>query len=166
MTTESQGRHKYYRFKSEKVAQVIESIASLLPVAEKQNEIKASNGLRYARTCYDHLAGKTGVMITTALIQKKILLQQDHRFIVPKKGKQWFATIGIDVDLVSMAKRKFAYPCLDWSERKHHLGGGLGAALLDTIFQNDWVRRIRQSREIIITGAGKKELGKMLEIEI
>jgi DNA-binding transcriptional ArsR family regulator len=168
LAVDNQGRHKYYRFRNDKVAQIIETIASLLPIDnnDKQKEIAQLNGIRYARTCYDHLAGKTGVAITNALLQKKILIEQKNNYTVSVQGIKWFREIGIDIDIVRQAKRKFAYPCLDWSERKHHLGGALGAVLLNTIANKDWVRKIKQSREVIITGTGKKELSKRLNIEI
>lgn len=168
LAVDNQGRHKYYRFSNDKVAQVIETIACLLPMDnnDQQKGTAQLTGIRYARTCYDHLAGKTGVIITNALLQKKVLIEQQNNYTVSEQGIKWFAAIGIDIAVVRQAKRKFAYPCLDWSERKHHLGGALGAVLLDTIANNDWIRKIKQSREIIFTGTGKKELSKRLDIEI
>jgi DNA-binding transcriptional ArsR family regulator len=168
LAVDNQGRHKYYRFRSDKVAQVIETIAGLLPMDnnDKQKETIPLNGIKYARTCYDHLAGKAGVAITNGLLEKKILVQQKNNYTVSVLGVKWFGEIGINVDAVLQMKRKFAYPCLDWSERKHHLAGALGAAFLDAIENKDWIRKIKQSREIIITGVGKRELSKILDIEI
>jgi DNA-binding transcriptional ArsR family regulator len=167
LAVDNQGRHKYYRFMNDKVAQTIETIASLLPMNNNiQNETAPLNGIQYARTCYDHLAGKAGVAITNGLLEKKILVRRKNDFTVSVSGVKWFGDIGINVDAVWQLKRKFAYPCLDWSERKHHLGGALGAVFLDTIANKDWVRKIKQSREMIITGIGKRELTKRLGIEI
>src|SRR5687768_3649137 len=127
LATDNQGRHKYYRFRNDKVAQAIETIASLLPMNDKNDKKDTiqKNGIRYARTCYDHLAGRVGVTITNGLLQKKILIEQKSNYTVSVEGIKWFGAIGIDVDAVRKLKRKFAYPCLDWSERKHHLGGSL-----------------------------------------
>jgi DNA-binding transcriptional ArsR family regulator len=168
LSADTQGRHRYYRFTSNKIAGIIESIAGLLPVNNitEQPGSVSPNGIRYARTCYDHIAGKLGVTITNGLLQKKILAADKDQYRVTAPGIKWFNTIGIDIDLVKQTKRKFAYPCLDWSERKHHLGGALGAALLDIIAKNDWIRKAKQTREIIITGAGRRELGERLGLEL
>lgn len=168
LIVDSQGRHKYYRFANDKVAQVIETIASLLPIDNynQEKETTQLNGIRYARTCYDHLAGKAGVAITNGLLEKKILVPQKNNYTVSVSGVKWFGEIGININAVHQLKRKFAYPCLDWSERKHHLGGALGAVFLDTLTTKGWIRKIKQSREIIITGPGKSELNKRLGIEI
>ncbi len=169
LSTDTQGRHKYYRFSNDKVAQVIEMIAGLLPVPDGTNERSTnenSTGIRYARTCYDHIAGKTGVIITKALLQQKILVDKKDRYEVSRNGEKWFREIGIDTNKVSELKRKFAYPCLDWTERKHHLGGALGAVLLDEALARDWFRKIKRSREILLTGTGRKELNKRLGIEL
>ncbi|HEV7782245.1 MAG TPA: winged helix-turn-helix domain-containing protein [Chitinophagaceae bacterium] len=163
LATDNQGRHKYYRFRNDKVAQVMETIASLLPEnSAAQKDPVPTSGVRYARTCYDHLAGRTGVLITRAMLQKKVFTDKKDRYDVSPTGIKWFQEIGISVDEVREMKRKFAYPCLDWSERKPHLGGALGAALLNAFLAKDWIRKVKQSREIIITGTGKKELGKLL----
>ena len=168
LAVDNQGRHKYYRFMNDKVAQTIETIASLLPMNndDRQKETAPLNGIKYARTCYDHLAGKVGVAITNGLLEKKILVEQKNNYTVSALGVKWFGEIGININAVLQLKRKFAYPCLDWSERKHHLGGALGAVFLDSIANKEWVRKIKQSREIIITGIGKRELSKRLAIEI
>ncbi len=97
LAVDNQGRHKYYRFKNDKVAQVIETIASLLPVDnnDKQKEIAPLNGIKYARTCYDHLAGKAGVAITNGLLEKEILVEQKNNYTVSALGVKWFGEIGI-----------------------------------------------------------------------
>jgi DNA-binding transcriptional ArsR family regulator len=168
LAVDNQGRHKYYRYKNDKVAQVIETIASLLPMnnPDEQKNNFPLDGIKYARTCYDHLAGKAGVAIANGLLQKKILVEQMSNYSVSAQGAKWFLEIGIDVDAVRQMKRKFAYPCLDWSERKHHLAGALGSVFLDTIANKDWIRKTKQSREVIITGIGKRELSKRLDIEL
>ena len=163
----SQGRHKYYRFANEKVAHTIETIAGLLPmIADVEKSNPVVHGIKHARTCYDHLAGKTGVLITKALLNKKILLDKKNSYSVSSAGIKWFAALEIEVAAVQKTKRKFAYPCLDWSERKHHLAGALGTALLNAFITNDWIRKVKQSRELIITGTGRREFSKKLGIEL
>lgn len=168
LTVEKQGRHRYYRYASPDVARVIESMANLLPPDQK-NEKKENNALTnisFARTCYDHIAGKIGVGITGAFIKKKIIEVAGKKYDVSGFGNNWFRSAGINVDEIKLQKRSFAYPCLDWTERKHHLAGALGAALLQMMLKADWIRRVKHSREIILTSKGKTELKKRLDLEI
>ncbi|HLG41302.1 MAG TPA: helix-turn-helix transcriptional regulator [Chitinophagaceae bacterium] len=162
LLAKKQGRHKYYRFANDRVAQAIENIAGLMPVSPLLKSINHSNltGIKYARTCYDHLAGKIGVQLTHSLIKNKWLITYADRYEVSTAGTKQFENIGIDISAVQKQSRKFAYPCLDWSERNHHLGGALGAALLQSMIQNDWVRKLKYTRELVITGKGKVEMSK------
>ena len=166
LKSEKQGRHKYYRFANDRVAQAIENIATLMPVSlsSKSADNLVASGIKYARTCYDHLAGRIGVQLTKALVQHEVLIAFTDRYEVSNAGNKWFKELGIDIIATQKQNRKFAYPCLDWSERNHHLGGALGAALLQSMTQKDWIRKIKHSREIVITGRGKVELTRRLKI--
>jgi predicted transcriptional regulator len=165
LKVEKQGRHRYYRYANEDVARIIETIASLSSLSGKRvEEIVAPVGIKYARSCYDHIAGKFGVNILNAFFKKKILKQMGQNFIVTTKGNAWFTEAGINVKELQLKKRCFAYPCLDWSERKHHVAGALGASLLELFLKKDWVRRVSHSRELIVTAKGRSELEKRLEI--
>lgn len=168
LTVEKQGRHKYYQFANDNIALIIENIANLLPFDSPchQEENLLPQGIKYARTCYDHLAGKVGVQITTALLDQRLLQYNNDSFVITKNGENWFQNIGINIEHLYSMKRKTAFPCLDWSERKHHLGGALGATLLKTMLTNDWLRRISESREVIITPKGKQELSKRLKLTV
>jgi DNA-binding transcriptional ArsR family regulator len=167
LITEKQGRHKYYRFANDRVAQAIENIAGLMPVSpfSKTTDHTKLPGIKYARTCYDHLAGKIGVQLTDSLLQHKWLIAYTDRYEVSYAGNKWFESLDIDITATQKQKRKFAYPCLDWSERNHHLGGALGAALLQSMIRRDWIRNVKHSREIIITGKGKTEMSKTLKLD-
>ena len=164
LKSEKQGRHKYYRFANDRVALAIENIAGLMPASSSANASANSEplGIKYARTCYDHLAGKVGVQVTQSLLKNKWLIDCDDRYELSRAGHKKFSEIGIDVDVAQTQNRKFAYPCLDWSERTHHLGGALGAALLNTFIANDWIRKVKNSREVVVTGKGMKEFAKSL----
>jgi DNA-binding transcriptional ArsR family regulator len=166
LRSEKQGRHKYYRFPNERVAQAIENIAGLLPVASSTRVVIPAQqvGIKYARTCYDHLAGCVGVQLTQSLLKNKWLIAYDDRYEISGSGRQKFEKLGIDITATQKQNRKFAYPCLDWSERNHHLGGALGAALLDSMIVRDWVRKVKHSRELLVTGKGKKELDRLFKI--
>ena len=166
LTVVKQGRHKYFKLANENVARVIESIGYLLP---QKNQIKKQitknekKGIKYARTCYDHLAGKIAVEITESLMKNEIIIFRPDKYEISEKGKKWFRNLAVNTDELQNVKRKFAFPCLDWSERKFHIGGALGAAILDLFIQKGWVRKSKFSREITLTGIGELELSKILK---
>ena len=169
LRVEKQGRHRYFRYKSADVAQVIESMASLITINDKHHKNKIlpkSSPITQARTCYDHLAGNFGVSLTQALITQKFISLFNQTYQVSPLGKDWFLQLGIDVESLKSQKRAFAYPCLDWSERKYHLAGALGAALLETLLQKQWIKKKADSREIMITPKGKIELRDKLNLEV
>jgi DNA-binding transcriptional ArsR family regulator len=168
LRSEKQGRHKYYRFASDRVAQAIENIAALMPVSVSLKPVAGQHtaGIRYARTCYDHLAGKLGVQVTGVFLKNKWLIAYDDRYELSSAGQRLFESLDIDISATQQQNRKFAYPCLDWSERNHHLAGALGAALLDSMISKDWIRKVKHSREIIVTGNGRIEMGKRFKISL
>lgn len=165
VTVEKQGRHRYFRLANEEVAQVIESMASLIP--NRGIEIKKSleaQKLDFARTCYDHLAGNLSIQLVSALLGKRVILFDGDRFDVTDFGKNWFGELGIDIDELKNKKRSFAHKCLDWTQRKHHIGGALGAAILENFLKNDWVRRKANTREIVVTSLGERKLFEQFAI--
>ncbi|ABQ05970.1 ArsR/SmtB family transcription factor [Flavobacterium johnsoniae] len=164
LTVESQGRHKYYKLLNPEIAGVIEGIANLVPKERQKNVTDNNSGIKYCRTCYDHLAGKIGVEITAKLIDKKYIVLDNKAFLVTEEGKNFFNNLGIDLEALKKQKRIFAKPCLDWSERKHHLSGSLAAALLNKMFEMDWIRRIDNSRAVSITANGQKALYDKLKL--
>ncbi|HET6996232.1 MAG TPA: winged helix-turn-helix domain-containing protein [Chitinophagaceae bacterium] len=168
LRSEKQGRHKYYRFASDRVAQAIENIAALMPVSAslKSTADPHTAGIRYARTCYDHLAGRLGVQVTGVFLKNKWLITHDDRYELSVAGERLFESLDIDISATQKQNRKFAYPCLDWSERNHHLAGSLGAALLEAMISKHWVRKVKHSREILITGEGRIEMVKRFKIDI
>lgn len=163
---EKQGRHKYYKIAKPEVAYVIESIASLLPEKKAKLENTDQNsGIKFCRTCYDHLAGKVGVAITEQLVRKGYLLETESDYSVPPKGLKWFLLQGIDTAALQLQRRAFARQCLDWSERRSHLAGSLGTALLEMMLEKDWIRRKKHSREIILTSKGTGKLYALLKLQ-
>lgn len=166
LTVEKQGRHRYYRYANSNVARVIESMASLIPISRnlKRVERPEPRGEMFARTCYDHLAGKVGVNITSSLIKNGIIEITGERYRVTSSGEEWFKSIGIDINELKAQKRSFAHQCLDWSERKHHMAGALGAAILQFMLDNDWIRKKQHSREVIVTPKGKQEMKDKLSL--
>ncbi len=168
LSVEKQGRHRYFKYANAEVAQVIESMASLVPLHKEFKKIKTPklNDFTYARTCYDHLAGSVGVKITNSLLDNKIIEISGKDYEVTLSGKKWFSKMGLNINIIKLQKRSFAHQCLDWSERKHHIAGALGASLLDIMIKKDWIRKKKNSREVIITSFGKMELNNRLNIEI
>lgn len=163
-----QGRHRYYSFANEEVAYVAESIANLTKqnITSKPKEPLNKNYIKFCRTCYDHLAGKVGVLIVDQLVLRKIIELQDRTFIVTKKGNIFFSEFGLDLEELQKQKRYFSKACLDWSERKYHLAGALGAAILDRMLQLDWIRRTKNSRAVIITSIGQTGLKDKFEVKL
>lgn len=167
LTVEKQGRHHYFRFSRDEVAYTVEGLANLVPKGELKKHTGETDlsDFQYCRTCYDHLAGRVGVMLTEQLLRKKFLRLNGHKlFDLTTKGSQFFKEFKIDVEELRDQRRIFAKPCLDWSERKYHLAGALGAAVLEKMLQNDWLRNKKNSRDVVITGKGRKEMTRLFEI--
>jgi DNA-binding transcriptional ArsR family regulator len=168
LSVEKQGRHKYYRFSNKEVAYAVEAMASLIPKPEITSKKETENypPIKYCRTCYDHLAGKIGVALTDSLLEQKIILNKNDTFQISAEGEKWFSDFGIDIEEAQKQKRIFLKPCLDWSERRNHLAGSVGAMLLNKMITEDWLRKTKNSRAIIITGKGEKELLKHFKIVV
>jgi DNA-binding transcriptional ArsR family regulator len=168
LSVESQGRHRYYKFSRKDIAYAIEAMATLVSpsTTKKIHAPEITSGIKYCRTCYDHLAGKAGVALTESLQQQKIIIVKNNLFELSRKGEQWFAALGIDIPALQQQRRSFLRPCLDWSERRHHMAGSLAAALLDKMLSADWMRKIKNSRELIITAKGEKKLYEYLKLTI
>ncbi len=164
----AQGRHRYYSFANDHVSHVVESLASLskeqLPVKREKKILKT--GVKYCRTCYDHLAGYVGVAITEAMVKEGFLLKLDIGYLVSEKGWEWLTQFNILESNFIKSRRPLTRECLDWSERRSHLSGHLGAVLLEQMLLKDWFRKVKFSRELVITSKGKKSLYNILGINL
>lgn len=121
--------------------------------------------LRHARMCYDHLAGELGIGITDGLVKQGLLRKEEDAFALTKKGVGWFTNLGVDLEKTRGKRRKFASQCLDWSERRDHLGGALGAALAERLIDLGWIARKRNSRAVTVTVSGAAKLREELELQ-
>ncbi|MFK7696046.1 ArsR/SmtB family transcription factor [Paenibacillus sp. HJGM_3] len=160
LVMEMSGRHRYYRLAGPEVAYALEAlnaIAKQKPVRSLK-EYDQSKVLRYARTCYDHIAGEVGVGLTDRLLALRMIERSGRDFVVSQEGYERFKRFGIDVDQVQKGRRHFARQCLDWSERRHHIAGGLGAAITNRLFELGWITRIPGGRAVRVTEAGLKGL--------
>jgi hypothetical protein len=126
----------------------------------------AAERLRQGRTCYDHLAGRLGVGITDALLARRALRRSDGGFEVSGSGERLLGRIGVDVDAARERRRAFALACLDWTERRSHLAGALGAELCDRLFELGWVERSGSDRGVGLTEAGSAALREVLEVDL
>ncbi|MGB3126860.1 MAG: helix-turn-helix transcriptional regulator [Pseudomonas sp.] len=161
LACETQGRHRYYRLAGAHVAQAIEYLSAIapIPVPAPKPLTHQARGLRFARCCYNHLAGQLGVAVTQALQSNGYLRAiGDRHFEVSPEGAVWFLTLGIDAGALKPARQ-----CLDWTERTHHLAGPLGVQMLGALCEAGWLRRAKDSREVRVTPKGwaqfKAQLG-------
>ncbi|MBZ6074739.1 ArsR/SmtB family transcription factor [Microvirga puerhi] len=157
-----QGRHRYYRLASSEVAQAIEALMAVASVGPKRHRPVGpkDEALRRARTCYDHLAGRLGIALADTLTERHYIVLSDSAGAVTDEGRRFFCDFGIDPDAGSGRGRALCRTCLDWSERRPHLAGRLGAALCDRLFELGWVERIKDSRALAITASGQRGLAE------
>ena len=156
----SQGRHRYFRLASGDVARMLEAILAVAGIgADASGTHRATPrvppALRDARTCYDHLAGRTAVAITDALLARGAIILTPEAGEVTEVGRSLFGDLGVAMTPPSRSRRLYCRPCLDWSERRAHLGGSIGAALFDRLIALDWLRRGRESRVVTVTPKGR-----------
>ena len=163
LASTAQGRHKYFRFASAEVAQLVESLMRVAP--RRQAPAPAhEEPIRRARFCYDHLAGSLGTGLF-GLMQRKKWLAADgadgRQLELTARGGKALARIGVDVEAARARRRLFACRCLDWSERQDHLGGALGAAVAERLQALRWIERARHSRVVRVTPAGEAGLAEL-----
>jgi len=167
LKVERQGRHKYFSFSKPEIAYVVESLASLSGHSSKKMERdNVRTGIKYCRSCYDHLAGHVGVKITEALEEKKAIRKHVNSYLVTTSGWKLLTQLGIAKSEMLNNRRPLTRQCLDWSERKPHIAGQVGAMLLDTMLEKSWFKRMRFSRELIITTKGRSEIQKLFGVEV
>jgi DNA-binding transcriptional ArsR family regulator len=169
-----QGRHRYIRLADSAVADLIEDLAEYaapgppMPLEGRRSlrAVLASEAMARARTCYDHLAGRLGVRITDALTNAG-LLDQAAGFALTSSGVDWLnAAMGVDVAALRAGRRPLVRPCLDWTERRPHLGGAVGAALCERFFAESWVTRLSGSRAIRVSAAGVQAMQRLQGIDL
>ena len=165
---ERRGRQQLYSLAGAQVAEALETLqllAPTTPVRSLSGSTRMRN-LRWAWTCYDHLAGITGVAVTEALAAREAIGERDGAWVLGSGGARVFGEVGIDVDDVPCRTRPLLRPCMDWTERRHHLAGGLGAAVTTEFTRRGWVRRHDGSRIVTVTPAGSAGLDAWLGIDL
>jgi DNA-binding transcriptional ArsR family regulator len=164
----AQGRHRYYRLASPLVANMLESInivAAVQAPPRRRPSSRIDAAMRDARTCYDHLAGRLGVALADKLVARRYVELSEEAGAVTGSGRKFLAEFGIDLDAVQRGRRCFCRACLDWSERRSHIAGALGAAIAERCFTLGWVARIPDSRAVRVTSDGVAGLRDRFQVE-
>lgn len=170
VTAVRQGRSRYVRLAGPQVAELIEGLGAVVtprPVAVRSLRAAAAmEAMARARTCYDHLAGRLGVLITDAMTRAGYI-DQSAGFCLTQAGLDWLSgALDINVDALSAAKRPVARSCIDWTERRPHLAGGAGAALCGAFFARGWITRAGTSRAVVVTRSGAQALSDLAGINL
>lgn len=176
LTVVPQGRSRYVRLAGPRVAEVIEDLGSVAgagaggvagPAGVRSlRGSSAMKAMSRARTCYDHLAGRLGVEITDAMTRSGFI-DCSAGFSVTQPGLDWLAgTVGVDVDALRAARRPMVRSCIDWTERRPHLGGGAGAALCGQFFARGWITRCGTSRAVLVTPRGGQALRELAGVDL
>jgi DNA-binding transcriptional ArsR family regulator len=168
VTAERVGRQQLYRIADPRVARAMEALAIFAPRRQVRSLRQAiSDGhLRSGRTCYDHLAGRLGVALTDALIAERVLRPRDGAFAITHSGEDRLGALGVDVAGARKRRRGYALACLDWSERRPHLAGALGAALCDRLLSLGWISRRPACRGVVVTSEGTRGLREDLGVDL
>jgi DNA-binding transcriptional ArsR family regulator len=186
LDVEQHGRHRYYRVSKPEVGELLESLARLAPARPVRSlrQGTTAQALRFARTCYDHLAGVLGTQLMAALLERGLLsggdgvfdparAEQDRLsapgfdfdYRLTDHGVQEMRTFGIDFDSLPRRRALIRY-CVDWSEQRHHLSGALGAAMAERMFELGWVSRGRRSRALVVSDRGREGLERTFGVRL
>lgn len=154
------GKHRYYSLSGTEVANVLEKLSALAGSTRTVAGSRAPVRLRTARTCYDHIAGTIGVALHDRFAALGWLAAgaSDASYEVSSSGERAFTALGIDLAAARTLRRRFAFGCLDWSERRYHLGGALGAAFLRLAQARKWVVQDLDSRALRVTERGRRDM--------
>src|SRR5205085_6779852 len=163
LTMEKQGRYHYFRLRSAEVARAIEGLMTVATVPSNgwPPHHHVAPALRQARMCYDHMAGQLGVAVCDMLLRRHHVVLVDGGGEVTPTGERFFAGLGIDLPKARRAKRHYCRGCIDWTERRHHISGAVGAALAETFLGRRLVERVSDSRALAVTPRGRKTLAAM-----
>jgi len=160
LVMEKQGRCHYYRLRSADVARAIEGLMTIAPIPSNgwPPHHRVEPALREARLCYDHMAGRLGVAVCDMLLRRRYVVLVDGGGEVTPSGERFLSGLGVDLPTARSAKRHYCRGCIDWTERRHHISGAVGAALADAFLARRLVARVPDSRALTITPIGDKTL--------
>jgi DNA-binding transcriptional ArsR family regulator len=158
VSVSNQGKHRFYSLAGPDVAGTLEALSVLAGGARDQSAPSAPGRLRAARTCYDHIAGILGISLHDRFKFLGWLADCNGAYDLTSRGANALEALGIDIESTRKLRRRFACPCLDWSERQPHIGGGLGAVLLTVALRRKWVFQDLDSRALEVTKVGRREM--------
>jgi hypothetical protein len=165
----AQGKHRYYSLDDPRVAAALEALMVVAGVARKEFVPSTPERLRMARTCYDHMAGRIAVSLHDHFHEMKWLTTATSgpdAYDVTQDGAKVLSALGIDIEATRALRRRFAFACIDWSERRPHVGGALGAAFLRVALKRKWIAQDLDSRALAITRLGMRELRARFGLEL
>lgn len=156
IAVEAWGRHRYHRLANPDVARALEAIASIAPPAPVRSlrQSDQTKALRYARTCYDHIAGELGVAFSRALLNKGFIEEADGGYLLTSMGDTWLRDFGIDEAIIRKAQSRIPWHN-DWTERVHHIAGPIAVAITKRMFELEWITHGPVRRSITVTSSGK-----------
>ena len=160
VVSERSGRQRLFRFRNANVAVAVEALGAIA----QDSGASAMPEMRFARTCYDHLAGVLAIALRDELLRRGALRHRKGAFMVTPTGKRLLHALDIDADSLRLLRRAYAYKCLDWTERHHHIGGAVGTALLSRFIEMKWLARMRDTRAVRLTHAGERGFEHILGI--
>jgi DNA-binding transcriptional ArsR family regulator len=152
-----QGRHRYYRLASQRVAALLEALMAVAidgPPRYRPRWMR-DDDLAAARTCYDQLAGRLGVALADRLCERGLVLLEEEAGVMTSSGRRFLEDFGVDFRRIDARRRPACRACLDWSERRFHIGGALGAAIAERCFDLGWIARRREGRALTVTPSGR-----------
>ena len=168
LAVEKQGRHRYYQLADVSIVHALETLAAFAPArpVHSLREAQIAEALRNARMCYNHLAGKLGVSLSGALVNMQVLDTSNDGYTITSHGLQWLHHFGIEEALLKKPGSLIVPHHIDWSERRYHIAGTLGAALARRFFDLAWITRSPSSRAIRLTPEGQKALQEEFDIRL
>ena len=165
-----QGRHRYHRLASQEVAQMLEGLMAVSRRPGSERVVRAigprDRAMRRARTCYDHLAGEVAVASADRMVERGQLELSLDGGALTETGEALLGSLGVELTPPKRGTRLFCRPCLDWSERRPHIGGALGASLCRTCVEQGWIRRLEGTRAVSITPSGRAAFARAFEVRI
>lgn len=158
-----QGRHRYFRISGPQVAAMLENLMNIASIGrhQVQRENPVNEEIRRSRVCYDHLAGEAGVHLLERIREERFINGESQAMTLTKDGEAWCGRIGVDLALLRSKRRQLCRACLDWSERRMHLAGALGAAILDRLFALRYAEREIGSRVVMLSPRGKRFIERL-----
>jgi len=168
LRVDRQGRHRYFRLAAPEIAELLDSVrvVAAAPTAPSRPFGPRPTAMRQARMCYDHMAGELGIGVVDSLVASGVLIEAGDNFQLTDDGERLLDEFGVDVAAARRRRRHFARTCLDWSERRPHLAGALGAALADRLFELEWVERDPEGRTLFVTPTGQRGLADTFGVDV